>query len=167
MSVRLHEEIRYQADPEAVFAVLTDEAFLDARCRASGALEHSVEVTAADAGPRVRVRRVLPTRGLPDVATRFVGDRMVMVETTVWGPSGKGTRRGSLDLALEGLPVTLSGNVLLSGDGGACLQVFDTDLVAKVPLFGGKVEQAAAPALRSGILAEAALAQRWLAERTP
>ncbi|PPK92032.1 uncharacterized protein DUF2505 [Kineococcus xinjiangensis] len=164
--MRLHEEVRYEAGPEAVFAVLTDPEFLVARCRASGALEQSTDVVPSGAGCRVTVRRALPTRGLPDAAARFLGERMVLAETVVWGPAQDGGRRGSLHVVIEGAPVTLTGEVALSPAGAGCVQVFDADLVAKVPLFGGKVEQAAAPALRAGLLAEAELAGQWLAQRS-
>ena len=165
--MRLHEEIRYDAAVEAVFAVLTDPAFLDARCAAAGALEHSREVRPSGAGTAVTVRRVLSTRGMPDFAARMLGATMTLTETTVWqAPDGRGERRGATTLRIEGAPVTLTGETVLRPEGGAgSVQVVSGDLVAKVPLFGGKVEQAAAPALRAGVLAEGALAARWLAER--
>ena len=162
--MRLHEEIAYPAAPAAVLAVLTDPAFLDAACRASGALEHSADVRSAGDAVEVSVRRVLPTTGLPDGAARLVGSRMVLQQRTTWRPGADGGHRGALSLTIEGAPVTLTGEVVLrpSGEGGS-VQVVDADLVAKVPLFGGAVERAAAPGLAAGLRGEGALAVQWLA----
>ncbi|MGL5930715.1 MAG: DUF2505 domain-containing protein, partial [Dermatophilaceae bacterium] len=115
MRLTLTEDL--EADPDAVYAVLVDPAFQDAKCAAtSEGGTYRVDVTAQVTGHRVRTERDLPAAGLPDVARSFVGERLTIVEILEWAPDGAG-HRAVLDLHVKGAPLTLKGALALSRSG--------------------------------------------------
>lgn len=162
--MQVSAQITYPAAPEAVFAMLTDEAFLAQVCTATGAVRHEVGVVLADGGARVTTRRELPTDQVPDFVRRFVGDTLTVVRVDTWAAAGAdGSRRGEMAVEIAGAPVRLTGTLALTPDGATTVEDVDGDLKASVPLVGGKVEKATEPAIRSGLRKEEQLGKAWLA----
>ncbi len=161
--MRIAETARYPAPPEEVFAVLADEDFQDAKCEATHAMSHTVEVTARDGRTRVRTERELPATGLPDVARSFVGDTLRVTETHDWGPAGPdGSRRASIEIGVRGAPITMRGTIALLPDGPGTREEIEANLSASVPLVGGRIERAAAPVVQQAITIETRMAHERL-----
>jgi hypothetical protein len=163
--VRLSAEIRYDVDPEQVFSMISDPDFQEAKCVATGSLEHEVDVSEDDDGVvAVYSRRTMPTDQLPDFARSFVGRTVMLRETQRWQPSATdGTRTGSVLVEIEGVPVRFTGSMVLTPDGEGCHQPIEGDLKASVPLVGGRIEKAAAPAVLAAIRVEQRTGTAWLA----
>ena len=164
------DELRYQAAPEAVFEMLCDREFQERKCRATGALEFTVEVVRhADGGATISTERQLPTDTFPDFVRSFVGERVTLVEVDTWAPAGPdGDRSGALSLEIAGTPVQLKATLRLAAEGtgqrrAGTVQVIDGELKVRVPLIGGKIEKAAEPAVRMAIRAEQRTGTEWLA----
>ena len=151
--MRLTRREQLAADPEAVYAVLTDAEFQEAKCAATtDGGGHTVAVTPTGVGHRVRTERQLPAAGLPEVAHSFVGDTLTVIETYDWGAAGPGGRREAVvDLHVKGAPLTLKGTLRLEPTGAGTTQVFDAELRANVPFIGGRLEQAAAGPIGAGV----------------
>lgn len=156
-------QITYPAAPEAVFAMLTDEAFLTQVCEATGAVRHQVGVVREGAGATVTTRRELPTDQVPDFVKRFVGETLTVLRVDTWGPAAAdGSRAGTLVVDIVGAPVRLTGTLALRADGAGTVEDVDGDLKASVPLVGGRIEKATEPAIRAGLRKEDRLGQAWL-----
>ncbi len=163
--MRITEKIDYPAGPEAVFAMLTSEAFQERKCAEAGALSHDVDITQTAGGARIVTNRDLPTDGLPDFAKSMVGNRLAITETYVWAAAGgEGSRPGTLTVEVAGAPVALHATVRMAPGGSGTTIVIDGDLKAAIPLFGGKVEKASAPAVIDAILGEQRTGTAWLTE---
>ncbi len=163
MRVSRREELR--GSPDEVYAVLIDPVFQQAKCDATtnGGV-HTVEVTPAAVGARVRTERELPSQGLPDVARSFVGDHLIIVEFHEWAaPGADGIHESSLDMHVKGAPLTLKGAVRLEPNGSGTVEAIDTVLRAQVPLIGGRIERAAAHPINVAIDIEIRLLREWLA----
>lgn len=193
--VHLTERVTYPAPPAEVFTMLLDSDFHDAKCRATGAVDHTVEVSpTADGGARVTTRRVLPTDQVPANVRSFLGPQLAVQQVEVWGAAdADGTRRGTVEVTIVGVPVRLAGTMRMTaagpeavgaaghgptaGDGAAgaggaaasaapgTVQTVDGDLVAQVPFLGPKIEKAAAPAVLGALRAEHEVGLKWLAGR--
>jgi len=164
--VRFDAEIRYEADPQRTFEMLTDPAFLERVCVDNGAVEHSVSVQPADdGGVVITTVRVLPTKDVPPVVKGFVGETLTVTETDSWGPAAAdGSRQGTVTLDIQGAPVKLTGTLAFTAlEDGASQEKLSGDLKAGIPLFGGQVEKAAEPAVRSAIKVKQRTAAAWLA----
>jgi hypothetical protein len=163
--MRISETISYVAAPDAVFAMVTDPRFQERKCVEAGALRHDAAVTSAGDGARVVTRRDLPTDGLPDFAKSVVGTTLSITETYEWsGPDGDAGRTGTLVVEVAGAPVAMRSDVRLFPSGGGTTITIEGDLKASIPLFGGKVEKAAAPAVVDAIRSEQQTGRAWLTE---
>ncbi len=164
--MKLSAEITYpEAGPDAAFAMLTDKAFQERKCAATGALSCEVTIeTAADGSVVVLTDRTLPTDPIPEFVRRFVGETVRVTERTVWQPpAADGARAGTLEMEVIGSPVRMTGALRLAAAGAGTAENLDADLKASVPLIGGKVEKAAAPAVQKAISVEERTGRAWLA----
>jgi uncharacterized protein YndB with AHSA1/START domain len=165
--VRFSAEIRYDADPATVFAMLTDPDFQERKCAATGALDHDVEIEEYDdGGAAIRTSRTMPTDQVPDFVRTFVGQTLTVVQVDDWQPpAADGSRDGTLVVEIKGSPVSLTGALTLRADGAGTVEVIDGDVKAKVPLVGGRIEKAIEPALKAAIKVEQREGRTWLAAR--
>lgn len=162
MQITTHAD--YAATPDAVFAVITDPAFVAEKAKSMSVGGHAADVSAAGDRTKVTSTRTLPTTDLPDIARKVVGDVLTLTEEQVWGPAAPdGSRTADLKLNVVGAPVTLRGTIRLAPSATGARQDVKADLSAKVPLIGGSIEKAAAPAIVAGINYEVELVQEWLA----
>ncbi|WP_426566045.1 DUF2505 domain-containing protein [Angustibacter sp. McL0619] len=156
-------DIRYEAAPADVFAMLTTSDFQRQVCDATGAIDSSVDVEEAGGGATITTTRTLPADDLPDFVRRFVGSTLQVMRVDHWGAAdATGARSGTVVVEIKGAPVRLTGTLALAADGSGTAERVDGDLKASIPLVGGKVEKAAEPAIRSAIAKEQEIGNEWL-----
>jgi hypothetical protein len=161
--VKFTADISYDAPPKDVYAMLVDPTFQDDVCRATGALEHTVDVREAGDGATITTTRVLPADGLPDFVRTFVGSRLEVRRVDEWSAAdAEAGRHGSVVVEISGTPVRLTGTLRLAAQDGGSVEHVVGDLKASVPLLGGKVERAAEPAIRAAIAKEQEIGTEWL-----
>jgi uncharacterized protein YndB with AHSA1/START domain len=164
--MKISETITYAAPPETVYAMVTDRAFQERKCVEAGAQRHEASVSPDGDGARVVTKRDLPADDLPDFAKSIVGPKLSVTETYDWGAAAAdGSRSGTLTVEVAGAPVAMRGAVRLAATGSGTQITIDGDLKASIPLFGGKVEKAAAPAVVDAIRSEQRTGTAWLSER--
>lgn len=162
--MRVSFDTRYPADPDTVVDHRLREDFLAEVARRTGALTHEVEVTIGDGGTgRSLVRRRVPTTDFPDVARRFVGDTLVIVEEVEWATRDGRTRSATARMHAEGMPVQLDGRIELHPAPEGSVEMVTGEIRARVPLVGGRIEKAIEPALREGLALQADTLRDWLA----
>jgi len=166
--MRLTADVRYPASTAEVARMLADPGFVDARDEATRPVAHRAEVEGSPEGAFVvRSERTMPTDDFPQAARRFVGETVEMVQVDSWdSPAADGSRTGTTTMELVGAPLTVRASLRLTPDGpDACTETMEGELKASVPLIGGSLEKAAAPAVQAAIRSEEDVARRWLAER--
>ena len=164
--MKISETITYAAPPETVYAMVTDRAFQERKCVEAGAQRHEASVSPDGDGARVVTKRDLPADDLPDFAKSIVGPKLSVTETYDWGAAAAdGSRSGTLTVEVAGAPVAMRGAVRLAATGSGTQITINGDLKASIPLFGGKVEKAAAPAVVDAIRSEQRTGTAWLSER--
>ncbi|MGY1857553.1 DUF2505 domain-containing protein [Modestobacter sp. SYSU DS0290] len=134
----------YPASPDALLAVLTDEAFLRERAAALGAEVQELTVTADGDRPATEVRLSAPTTGIPPVFARFVGDRVSVRERTAWAPDGAGGHHSDLEVQAEvfGRPVRVTGERRLLPDPAGARATVSGEATVDAPLIGRQAESA-------------------------
>lgn len=158
--------INYAATPDEVVAMIADEDFQNRKCVATRALRHTVSIRAQGDQTIIASTRDMPSDNFPSFVRTMVGHTLTAKETQEWGPSTQdGARHGKLTVHIVGAPITLHGTLVLTPGGQGAVENIEGDLRASIPIFGGKVEQAAAPAIRAGIRIEGETGKAWLAER--
>ena len=88
----------YPAGPDAVLAVLLDEAFLRDRADALGARVQDVQVAPVDGGHRTTVHLSSPTAGIPPLFARFFGTEVTIVDRSTWSPDGSAGHRAVVEV---------------------------------------------------------------------
>src|SRR5665811_2213089 len=146
--------------------MIADEIFQRRKCVATGALNHTVSISAEGQRTVIVSSRDLPTADFPSFVQSLVGATMAVTETQDWGPAGRdGARQGVITVDIAGAPIDLDGTLSLAPNGHGSVQTVQGDLRARIPLIGGKIEQAAAPAIESAINVEREIGQSWLATK--
>ena len=154
MDISTH--LDFAAEPDAVFAMMTDQAFLEEVCVAS----ESISYDAAVSGSTTKTSRTLPA---PESAARFTGAELTVNDQIDWGGAGAaGARTAILTMTVLGQPVTLKGRLQLAPGGRGTIVDLTGELKVAIPLVGKKLEQAAAPAVLAGFRTQQRVGDRWL-----
>lgn len=162
--MHLNVTLSLTADPATVARMLADPSYVNAKVRATGALDQQVDVVGGERGAfTVTIRRSLPTDQIPTNLRAFVGSSVHVRQVEAWDtPQADGGRRGTIVVEITGAPVRLTGTMSLAGSGASSTLTYDGDLKAAIPLFAGAVESAAAEAIRDALSVEGAVAEQWL-----
>ncbi len=161
--MKLTEQHRYDAAPEAVWAMLCDPAFRDDVCRATGAQQWEVDIDADTTGGTVRVTRQIAAQ-VSDALKKFVGDTVTIVQTERWGAAGgDGARSSDLRLDVVSQPAAMTGTQSLTALDAGTVFALAGDLKVSIPLLGGKIEKEIAKAVSAGQAEEHRLGVHYLA----
>ena len=154
----LSNHLDFAAPPTDVYAMMTDQKYLDEVCVASGSLSYHTSV----AGSTTKTSRTLPA---PDsAAQRITGPELTVNEEVVWDdPSSNGSRDAAVTMTVLGQPVTFRGKLRLSPGGRGSVVDITGELKVAIPLLGRKLEESAAPAVTEGYQTQQEVGDRWLA----
>jgi hypothetical protein len=152
----------YDATPEEVFAIVTDATFREQACEKTKALSYAVEVTESGGDTIVKVEREMPSDDVPDIARKFVGQTLTVVQTETWHPAkADGSREADVRGEISNTPVTLKGTAQITAAGASTVQSIELDVKVAVPLIGKKIEPFVVDAIRSGLQKEHELGKDW------
>ena len=150
----------FAATPEEVYAMMTDQAYLEEVCVASHAISYDASVN----GSSTRTSRTLSS---PESTARFTGPHLTVVEEVQWaGPAGDGSRTGALAMTITGQPVRLSGQLRIAPGGRGSSVQLTGELKVSIPLLGRKLEESSAPAVLAGFRTQQQVGDRWLDAKT-
>ena len=152
----------FGSDPVAVFTMLRDPEYVQAKCAATGSLETTADVSeAADGAVTITSSRVLPAE-VPDIARKFVGETISATETQVWSaPGTDGSRTADVTVDFSG-PLSFSGRLALRPFGDGSEVVTEGSFKASVPFVGGTIESVAADQTARYLGAEERVAAEWM-----
>lgn len=164
--MRVDGTIAYpQGTPDEVFAMLVDPEFQRRKCAATGATSYDVTVTESGPDTVIVCRRTLPTDDLPDFVRPFVAGGLELIETVTWGPAAAdSSRRGQVVLAFTDKPLSMTGTLDMVADGPGTTATLVAQLVANIPLLGGRIEKACEPLVHKALDVEQSVGTTWLAE---
>ena len=153
----ISSHLDFAAPPDEVYAMMTDQRYLEEVCVASDSISYHVSA----AGSTTQTSRTLPA---PESAARFTGPQLTVNDEIVWGdPTSDGSRSGTVTMTVLGQPVTFKGGIRLSPGGRGSVVDVRGDLKVAIPLLGRKLEEAAAPAVMAGYRTQQEVGDRWLA----
>jgi hypothetical protein len=155
--MEISSHLDFAAPPADVYAMMTDQRYLEEVCVASGSISYNVSV----AGLTTQTSRTLPA---PESAARFTGPQLTVNEEVLWGDvTSDGTRSGTVTMTVLGQPVTFKGGIRLSPGGRGSEADVRGDLKVAIPLLGRKLEESAAPAVMAGYRTQQEVGDKWLA----
>lgn len=149
----------FPAAPTDVYAMLTNQAFLERTCQATQALRYEVKVE----GTTTSTRRAMQTP--PQVAKLVKGD-MIIDEVTHWSaPTADGSRTGEISVSSPGLPVKMTGHVTMQPGGLGTVLTYAGELKISIPFLGKSLESQAAPLIGDALMVQQTEGKKWLAEQ--
>jgi Protein of unknown function (DUF2505) len=160
--MKLREEIVYPAHVDQVFAMLCDPAFRRRVCEATYAVDHTVAVRSEGDLVIVSIVRVMPA-DVPPIVRGVVGDHIKIKQIERWSASEQGAQRtAALDMEIIGHPAGMAGCIVLAPDHGMTVGTVEGDMRVNIPIFGGRLANEMAKALRFALSVEAEVAKDYL-----
>jgi len=163
--VKLIAQLHFDAEPDEVFAMLTDTDFQSHKCVENGSVAYEVDIDEhRDGSATITTMRVMPTDKAPDYVRAIIGGRLTVREVDTWGPpAADGTRTGTIHVEIEGSPVKVNGKLTMRRSGSSTVNAIDAEVKASVPFLGGKIEKAVEPVLQAALRVEQREGVKWLA----
>ena len=156
--MRIRHQLKYDASPEDVYAMLSDPAFRQRVCAAMDTVSHDVAIDETDAGMSVRIDMVQHTHGVPGFAKKIVGDQTRIIQSEQWAD----TRAADLQVEIPGKPGHIRGRITLTGDASGTVEAFEGAATVSIPLVGGKLEGVIEKLFLKGMDTEQGVGAAWL-----
>jgi len=156
--MKFSKTIRFDAAPEAVFAMLGDSTFREEVCRAVGAESYAVSVTTTDTSFESMVETSSPVDGMPSIVKKFLGPSLTLHQVERWTSPTTGT----MEVSIPGTPGSFRGTLVLGADGTGSAQTVEADIKVGVPLVGGKIEAMIGSGLGHVLKVQARVGADWL-----
>ena len=166
MSTTMRVSHTLAGDVEAVYALVTNQGFLERKFTTGGAKDVSVACDAKpDGGARLVITRKV-TVDLPGFAAKFVQPTNTFVQTEDWAPaSADGRRVCTYQVDVQGVPSRITGTVTLSPVDGQTRQDIVAEVQVSIPLVGGRLEKFAVDSGKKVLDDEAAFTNTELTSR--
>ncbi len=161
--MKLNEEFTYSgAGVDAVYALITDQAFRTESCSNQGAHDFDVTVEPSGEGATVTVIRTQEA-DMPDFVKKLTGSTVKVKQTEVWsGPDSAGNRTADVKVSIIGQPAEMTGTARLYAEGDGTAFTLDGDVKVSIPFIGKKIEPEVAKAIRASLREEVEYGQTKL-----
>jgi len=157
--MQFSHQMRYDAAPADVHAMLADPKFREQVAEASGAFQREVRIEPHGAGMTVVVDQKQHDRNIPSFAKKIVGDTIHIVQREQWSDDSYAT----LDVTIPGKPGHMLGTIELADDGDGTVERVQAEIKVHIPLVAGKLEQLIASLLEAALETEQRVGEKWLA----
>lgn len=154
-------------DAATLTGVFTDEAFLKHVSEKVGGTLKSVTVDGdTSAAFTLTAVRTLPTKRLPEMARKFVGESLTVTQTEHWtAPATDGSRTAKVTMTVAGVPVTVDAEQRLVAAGADTRVDLTGTVSSSIPFMGSKIASAAEPMIGKALNLQATEARKWLESR--
>jgi hypothetical protein len=161
----LKTEYRFDAGTDAVFAMFTDAEYQRQKLVDAG--HGQVEVLECGPGEDGTTVRIVTRRtvavDVPGVLKRVLSPTNSVTQTDEWAAEQDGGRSGTWKVDIKGVPIHLSGTMLLEAGETGSVEVISGVVKASLPLVGGKLEKLAHRNFMDSTAQEQDFSSRWLA----
>lgn len=163
MSTDLTVTEEFAAAPSAVYALITDAAFLQDRMVAGGGLEAKViSVETADGVTTVVTQQSIPADALPSMVASMLGGDPVTERTEAWRTDGDGYA-ADFTLTVKGAPASVAGTMSLAPAGGGAAFAVHATATVPIPMFGAKLESVISEQISAVLASESTYTRQRLA----
>ena len=161
--MKINETHSYgDADVEAVFGLISSEAFRTEAAEDAGARDIDVDVTESGGAVTITIVRAQPAE-MPDFVKKLTGSTVKVKQTETWGePDAQGTRTADVKVSIIGQPAEMLGTAVLEAKGGGTSFTVTGDVTVKIPFIGKKIEPEVAKAIKGSLKHEVELGKTRL-----
>jgi len=152
--MKLKETFSYPAGVEAVFALISDDAFRTKAAEDARGRDVSTTVERDGDDTVVTLIRTQPatSSAVPDFVKKLIGDTVTIRQVERWAaPDADGNRTATVTMKVTGKPAGFTGKGILTADGKGAEFVVSGDVKVDVPFVGKKVEPLVAKAIEASL----------------
>jgi uncharacterized protein YndB with AHSA1/START domain len=157
--MKIRHELRYDAPPAEVYAMLVDPAFRTRVCQSMDVASQEISVQPTASGVDLRIDMQQRTQGLPGFARKIVGERTRVIQSERWAAEAG----ADLEVEIPGKPGHIRGRTTLSPDGAGTVETFEGEATISIPFVGGKLEGLIERLFIAGMDNEQRVGAQWLA----
>ncbi|AWT25328.1 hypothetical protein Csp1_05090 [Corynebacterium provencense] len=165
MTTHIETSATVNAPVEKVFAALSDRAYWEYDAANLSDEPGQVAEFSADGGVDVTLYEVLPTDALPEAVRSMVSQNLKLKRVIHFGELTDDVSNGDMSAEIKGAPVKFTAELTLVGENGATTLEAESDVDVKIPMIGAVIEPKVADAVKSILISEAALIEKWIAEQ--
>ena len=141
--MKLTESFSYPAGVDAVFALMSDDAFRTKAAEDSHGRNVSTTVARDGDDTVVTLVRTQPATSskVPDFVKKLIGESVTIKQVERWKePDADGNRTATVTMKVAGKPAGFKGKATLKANGKGAEFVVSGDVKVDVPFVGKKVE---------------------------
>jgi hypothetical protein len=156
----------YEGSVEQIHKALREEQYWLARLADSGADDASLDSMRLDdqGGVAVATTQILRADRLPGIVTQFHRGDLEIQRVESWTGVIDGAAKATVNGAIAGAPVSLSGDAHLEPSDLHARLAFRAQVEVRIPLVGGKVENFIGNQLMQLLIAEQRFTTMWIAQ---
>ncbi|MGV0740805.1 DUF2505 domain-containing protein [Mycolicibacterium sp. XJ870] len=156
----------YDGSVEQVHRAFGDQRYWLARLADSGADDATLDklTVTDDGGIDVATTQTLRADRLPGLVAQFHPGDLSIQREEHWAPIRDGRATGTVNGAIPGAPVALTGTAVLAPAGEKARLTVKITVEVKVPLVGGKIENFIGGQLVDLLIAEQRFTTVWIAD---
>lgn len=145
------------------FELVTNKAALEEVLRQTESIDPKVEILPhSDGSTQIRISRGFQGEW-PSVVSSLVGDVIRVSEIRQWlASSDQQNFSGTLEIKVEGQPVSMAGSIKIFGQGDHCKVAIHANVKANILFVGGTIEKLVQSVMIKGIEAEADILRDYL-----
>lgn len=159
--MRISEDLRYDADPATVRAMLLDPAFREDVTKAQKVVRSAIEVTSEADTTVVTVEQTQSTSGVPSFVRKLTGDEITITQVERWTSD----THAEVTSTIPGAPGQVFGTNDLVADGDGTVVRVVREVTVRIPLVGSKLASFVAQMHTKALAKEHAAGQAWLEAR--
>jgi hypothetical protein len=161
---RLNVTQQYDAPASEVFALFSDQEFVEARLEDAGGLDAKVvSLDVTDDGVKIVTRQSIPASALPSMVASMIPGDPATERVEEWTATGDTGYSAQFSVIVKGAPATLKGTMNLVDAGAGSTLTVDGTAAVPIPLFGGKIEGVIVEQVTSLLKSEEAFTRTELA----
>lgn len=163
MSRRIEHSSSYAFPVTQVHAGLITEQYWRDRLDEVGGPGATLEqVTTGPGTISVAMSQSIPAEHLPSIVSKVRPGDLVIKRTETWGTLDGDHAEGTFTAEVVGAPATISGTQTLKADGSRANVQVEGKAEVRIPLIGGKIENAIADEVLRLIAKEQEFTEQWL-----
>lgn len=139
MATQILIEDKFTCTPEALYALLSDDAFDSSLMEALDMGKESLGHKALDSGDEYKIRLTNPEE-VPVIAKKFIGDKLSYVELRRWN-NQELSNEWTIEPETKGVTVLAKGTTKIYAVDGGCVRKTEGSISVNLPLIGKKIEE--------------------------
>ncbi len=162
MSHRIERSEQHTKSVDALHAAFTSEQYWNDRLAEIGGPGAKIlDVRTHDETFTVDLQQAIAAKYLPQLVTKVHPGDLILKRTETWGPVAASTASGHFEVSVDGAPATINGTLALAADRDGSVLRIAGQVDVRIPLFGGRIEEAVVEQLQRLLVKESEFTERW------